>query len=113
MAEAAGGGHVLEELAAGISEHAIWRHGAEFRVAGAEIKIEPPVIIQIAKVATHGVDDLIKVAPLCDVRERAILVVVVKAQALTRAWQIQIIRCDVPNVLNGITGDEDVLPAII
>ena len=56
MAEAAGGGNVLEEATAGIAEHAVGHDRAERRRPRADVKIQPTVVVEVAEIATHRIE---------------------------------------------------------
>src|SRR5690606_36261979 len=53
MSEAAAHGDVLQRPAAVVAQHYVWHQAEVLRVTGAEVAIEPTVIVDIPKVAAH------------------------------------------------------------
>ena len=77
----AGGGHVLEALAPGVAEHAVGHERVEVGVAGAEVEVEPAVVVEVAEVEPmrhHRVEPGLA----RHVGERAVAAVAVEAAAL-------------------------------
>src|SRR5579859_7451380 len=72
MSEPAGGGDVLEEFALSVTEHAIRDQGGEVGIAGSEIKIEPTVIVEIAKIRPHGQEHFVQAGRFSDILECAV-----------------------------------------
>src|SRR5690348_4864491 len=72
--EAAGSCNVLKESALGIAEHAFGHNRGEAGIACAQIKVEPAVIVQIAKIATHGEQHPVEVGGFGNVGESAIVI---------------------------------------
>src|SRR5437667_8580975 len=60
MAEPAGRAYVLESLSFVISKHPVRDQRGEARIAGAQVEIEPSVVVQIAEIGSHGEQQLIQ-----------------------------------------------------
>lgn len=113
MPEPAGGGHILEVSALGVAEHAIGNEHAEDWVARAHVKIEVPIVIEVAKVDAHRKQDFVQVRLVRNVGKSAVVIVVVKVRAFARGGQAQVIGRNIVDVVNVVAGDENVGPAIV
>src|SRR5438445_8380528 len=113
MPEPAGGGHVLKKLPFRIAIHAFGSERGKLRVARAEVEIQPSVIVQIAEIAAHGQKDMVQMRRGGHVGESAVVVVVIKFGLCALVRQAEIIGGDIPDVLNEVTGDKNVLPPVI
>src|SRR5713226_4906820 len=74
VAESAGGGDLLKELAVLVSEHAVGDQGRQGRIASAGVEVQKTVIVQVAKVRAHRADHLEEVGLARDIGEGAVLV---------------------------------------
>src|SRR5262245_25446726 len=61
MAETARGSDILENRAVRVAEHAIGNESSEIWIASTQVKIEKAVIVQIAEVGTHCMEDFVQV----------------------------------------------------
>ena len=57
VAGARGRGDFGESLAADILEHAVGDQRAQVGVAGAEVQVEKTVVVEVAEIASHGLED--------------------------------------------------------
>ncbi len=78
VAEVGCGGDVLEGAAFGVAEEAVREEGLVGGVAGAEIDVEPAVVVEVAEVGAHGEDGAVEVGCGGDVGEGAVVVVAVE-----------------------------------
>ena len=46
-----------KRVAAHVLEHPVGHQGAQVWVAGAQVKVEKPVVVEVAEVAAHGGED--------------------------------------------------------
>src|SRR2546427_12349194 len=53
ISDVGGGRHVLEEPALGIAEQAVRNQRAQRRLAGADVDVEPAVVVEVAEVRAH------------------------------------------------------------
>src|SRR5260221_13547988 len=113
VAESAGSGHVLEALAAIVTKHSVGNDCLEIGIAGADIKIQKPVIVQVPKVGAHRVQNVIKSGLAGNVGECAVVVVMIEARSLGVVRQTQVIGADVSDILDAVATDEKVIPAVV
>jgi len=113
LAEAAGGGDVLEAAAAVVAEHAIGNEGGVIGVAGANIEIEPAVVIEIAEIAAHGVKDLVEADLFGDIGEGAVALVAEEAGAVAGVRDAEDVGSDVADILDAVAVDHEVEPAVV
>src|SRR5690606_34325167 len=59
LAESAGSGYVLKTDASVIAEHPAGNQRRELRISGPDVEVEPAVVVQVTKVATHRVQKLV------------------------------------------------------
>ncbi len=57
VAEVAGRRHVLEVAAARVAEHPVGDERAHVGIAGAQVDVEPAVVVEVAEVETHAQHD--------------------------------------------------------
>src|ERR1041385_5823305 len=98
MAKAAGSGHILKDFSFCISKSAIGNEGAQIGIAGAKINVEPAVVIEIAKVRTHGKDHMVQAHLLAHVGKGPIMIVMVEFGSIRSCFMPQIIGKDVTDV---------------
>src|SRR5690606_32513529 len=78
-----------------------------------DVEIQPPVIVEVAKVAPHAVNDPVQAGLLRHIGKRAITVIAVKPCPLGGVRQAEVISGDVAHVTSGVTGNENVRPAVV
>ena len=116
VSEASGRGYVLKKFALGIAEHAVGNNRRQTGIAGSEVKIEPAIIIQIAKIGAHGKEHTVQMRRLGNVGKSPIMVVVVELGAHAFVRQTKIVRCDrksIAGLLNVEPGNKNIFPTVI
>src|SRR5437867_12021686 len=53
MAEASRSGDILKEFSLSVTKHPVRNHRREIGIAGADVKIKPAIVIEIAEVTAH------------------------------------------------------------
>ena len=66
-------GHLLKAYAIDVAKHPIRNEPVIARRTSAKVKIEIPVVIQVAKITAHREEDHVKVSRFGDIGKRAIL----------------------------------------
>src|SRR3954469_5945984 len=94
MAEATGSSYVLKAPASIISKHFVRNQKAEVGRTCSEVKIEPAVIIDVAKVRRHCEQNVIEPHLVSNVCERAIVVIPVETRKGSFGGKPQFIRHD-------------------
>lgn len=112
MAETARCGDVLKANSPVISHHDVGDERLEVRISGGQIKVEKSVIIEVAEVSTHGHIWVIDAHARCDVGERAIAVVSIKAGTDTVMISPKSIGHDVRE-LCAVSRDKQIKPPIV
>src|SRR5439155_24598640 len=95
-----------------IPEQHVWNQGAIRRTAGSQIKVEKPVIIDVAKISPHGHEDPSQAYLFGDIMEGTLPRVSVEFEGLSLDWNLQITACHV-NQRVRVTGDKQIQPAVI
>ena len=113
VSKAAGCGDVLEEASLRVSIHPVRNHREQVRVAGAEVEVEPAVVVEVSEVATHGVEQPIQLHRSRDVLERAVAAIAIEARVGALVGQAEVIRRHIADIGDLVAGHEDVLPAIV
>src|SRR5262245_44480273 len=113
VAEPSGGRDVLKKLAVCIPEHALWHDRREARFTGAEIKVEPSVVIQVPKITAHRQQYPIQSHRFSYVAECAVVIVVINLWRSSIVRQAEKISGDMTDISHAITTDEQILPAVI
>src|SRR5206468_2271382 len=111
--EASGRGYVLKKFALGIAEHAVGNNSCQTGIAGAEVEIEPAIIVQIPKIGSHGEEDTVQMCRLGNVGKSAIMIVVVEFGLRASVRQTKIVRCDIAGILNIEPANKKIFPTVI
>ena len=112
VSEAAGRGHVFKTLPAGIAEHSVGHQRSVIRVAGANVEVEPAVVVEVAEVAAHRVEDFVAVGLFGPIDEGAVALVAVEAGRLALMRQAHVIGGHIAGV-GLVARDEQVEPAVV
>ena len=96
-----------------VAEHPVGNERGKIRVAGADVEIQPAVVVEVAKVGAHRVEQFEHARLLGDVGKGAVAVVVIQPGALTGMRQTEVVGGDVAYVLDTIATHEDVGPAVV
>src|SRR5687768_16881373 len=92
MPEAPGQGDLLEPLSLYAPEHSIGDDGVEVGIPGADVEVQPAVVVEIAVVAPHRVDGLAQQAgALGGIGEAAVTFVPEQPGAFDLDWQSEIL----------------------
>ena len=113
VAQTGRGGDVVKALAPHVPEDAIGQQSLIGGLAGSEVHVQPAVIVQVAKVSTHGEHGAVQVQGGGHVGKGAVVVVAVQVGH----FGIGSVAClEVSNILHGagrVAGGEDVGPAVV
>src|SRR6516164_5797958 len=113
MPEAAVGGYVLKISAAIVMEHSIRQQRFICRLAGAEIDVEPTVVVKVAKVRAHDEDRPVEMHLLGYVGKSSVAIVVVEAGRLCAMRQAELKCADVLHGIGVISGGKYIRPAVV
>src|SRR4051812_12535488 len=107
MTEPAGSSDILEAQAVRVPESAIRHQVRQIWITRAEINVQPAVVIKISKIGAHRMQHPIKAGLLRHIRECAIPFISIKARTLRVGCGAEVIRRNVADVANRITGNEN------
>src|SRR5688572_31620939 len=118
MPEASGQGDLLEPLSLHAPEHSIGDDGVEVGIPGADVEVQPAVVVEVAVVAPHRVDGLAHQAgAFGGIREGAVTVVPEEPGAFDLDRQSEILAGH--GVLKGgggmqiVAQHQEILPAVL
>ena len=109
VAETTAGGDILKPLPVIVSEHPVGNERRKIWIAGAEVKIEPAIVVEIPEVGAHGVKHAIESDGFGNILERAIASIAVEFGAFAVVRLPEHVGDKVPEILDAITGDVEIL----
>src|SRR4030095_4806270 len=113
MAEPAGRGYVLKEFSFRVAEHAIWNERSKIWLAGADVKVQPAIVVQITKVHTHRDEHMIDVRFAADVGECPVAIFAEEPGTLGFCPNSKVICEYIAAILDHVVGDKKVRPTVI
>ena len=113
LAETARCRNIQKAAPAVVAKHAIGQQRFVFGRAGAEIAIQPAVVIEVAKARPHGQNHAIQPHGLAHVREGSVPVVAIQTRGLGFVRQTQMERRNVSGRSGVIAGHQQVQPPVV
>jgi len=112
-AEPAAGRDILEAPPAVVPEHPVGDERVEIGIAGAEVEIQPAVVVEVAEVRAHGVQHPVQPDDLRHVFEGAVAPVAVEPGPLGRAGHAQQVGHHLAHGPDAVAGHEEVLEPVV
>ena len=113
MTEATGGRYILKISAICVAKHTVRQQSIIGRFAGAEINIQPPIIVEIAEARSHCQDRPVEMHLPADIGEGAIVIIAIEAWCLRLVREIEFKPTDILHGIGVVTCGKDVRPPIV